>query len=272
MADDGFDNELLKALKFLRDEDEKNADDDNESATFLSQEVIDAIESQGVATTAQNAALLEAIREQNVVLSNLLAVLHEQEEVEAAAGEVRRSTKTKVIYVTKNDEQSKEVVDAIAEAEAAILAKEEKKDVTAAVVAAASVAAVAAPDAEEEEEATEEHTTTSTPPEETVTASKRGPSVVTPPATISVKTKVRIVITGPWRFVESDVASKRRNRIKKNGTSDDILKKEDSLFGNVIDSYDDDEGFDDELQGDSFGKCYRKLFVYCTVLYCNVVL
>jgi hypothetical protein len=81
MADDGFDNKILKVLKFLRGEDEKKNtvaatdDDDAESAAFLSQEVINAIGSQGEATTAQNAALLKAIIEQNIVLSNLLEVL-----------------------------------------------------------------------------------------------------------------------------------------------------------------------------------------------------
>jgi len=66
------------------------------------------------------------------------------------------------------------------------------------------------------------------------------------------------VITGPWAFVESDVALKRRNSNRSsidnnnNLSQKDILKMEDALFGKSNESA-------DVLSGDSFGECWDRM-------------
>ena len=117
--------------------------------------------------------------------------------------------------------------------------------------------------------AAEQATATPDPtPTETTVVKK-----VAPPAPPAPPPQKR-VIQGPWGFVETDVALKRRNRIVKSSgsfkflptnikaedipkdafspmTNDDVLKKEDALFGKVSKSEDD---IGTELKGDSFGK------------------
>jgi len=76
----------------------------------------------------------------------------------------------------------------------------------------------------------------------------RGPSVVAVPEPAKKKKGGKQVITGPWAFVETSVALRRRGRVENS----DLLNMEDSLFGKS-------NATADVLSGDSFGKSWDRM-------------
>jgi len=229
--EEGVDAELLKALKVLRGHKEKKKDVDTEA---VSKAIVSAIENQGKDSAAQNAQLLSAINEQNELLEKLTALLNKKQE---------EKPKTTVVVVNKDPTQS------IAAGDAA-----QDKQVVAALHAADSIAPSPAPAAKspsKKKSWADIPTTTVDEPE--AVASPRSVAVaaaVTQPAKEAPRKKS--TSTGPWTFVETEFALKRRTRIESKGRSEDpALSLEDALFGKAEDG--------NVLQGDSFGKYWERM-------------
>jgi hypothetical protein len=243
---DGVDTELLKALRVIRGDNDKKKDAGSAANSLLSKAIVTAIESQGTATTTQNAELLDAIKEQNMLLDGLTELLRKKA--------LESPPKTTVVVVNKEPAQS--VASTVAAASADNETTDDNKIIDEPEIAAALAAADAADKTEQAK---------------TVKKVKKAAYVAPAKKPKPEPIKPR-VITGPWAFVESDVALKRRNRVVKSTgqfkmlpkdtkkedipedaftpiSNNDILKKEDSLFGKVVSN-----DTSDVLVGDSFGK------------------
>lgn len=217
---DGIDSELLNALKVIRGHGKKD-DIDNGAVSKL---IVSAIDKQAEESSAQNVMLLEAITEQNALLEKLTLLLNTKHD---------EKPKTTVVVINKDPQKS-------------IAAGDAAED-TAVVEALTAAEAAAPPSTTSRSLPADDEDATAAAAPETVAA------VAAAPITEPVK---KTVVQGPWAFVEPAMAVKRRGRVEKsNGaplSSDDILSKEDALFG-----HSDDTSV--ILSGDSFGKYWDRM-------------
>jgi len=246
---DEVDAELLKALRVIRGDHDKKSG----KSSAISNAIVSAIQTQGKDSTDQNADLLDAIKEQNTLLANLTEILSKKQSF---------------------------VMPPTIEKEVVLANTEPEKAVAKAVTETPVFAALDKADSDEEEAAVAASAAKSTPigrPSVTGAAAAvpRGASVVAVVEPAKEKKGGKKVITGPWAFVETNVALKRRGRVEKSSNSyellpkgtkkkdipdeafeplnqKDLLNMEDSLFGKSNPTA-------DVLSGDSFGKCWDRM-------------
>jgi len=228
---DEVDAELLKALRVIR------GDHDNKTgkSSQISQAIVSAIQIQGKDLTDQNAELLDAVKKQNILLENLAAVLSKKQQTQTVVvpqQEMLRSVpKTKKSSVPKEEVVLTDTID-----------YEPKKAETQTGVFVALDKA----DSDEEEAAAAASTARSTPINRPSGTRER--AVVAAAANPKEKKGGKKVVTGPWAFVETNVALRRRGRVENS----DVLDMEDSLFGKSNSTA-------DVLSGDSFGKSWDRM-------------
>merc|ERR1712238_293859 len=262
---DEVDAELLKALRVIR------GDHDNKTgkSSQISQAIVSAIQIQGKDSTDQNADLLDAIKQQNTLLENLTEVLSKRQ-IQPAAVPVQQARSLSVLEDEEEDNQCFHSTEESMRAHEVETARNRsatensalvqdyynpKKSETATGTLPGETGVFAAldkADSDEEEEAAAEAAAAAAQSSEPIQRQPRGPSAtavaVPEPAAAKTKKGGKKVITGPWAFVETSVALKRRGRVENS----DGGGMEDALFGKA-------NSLADVLSGDSFGKSWDRM-------------
>merc|ERR1712238_587764 len=241
-------------------------DHDNKTgkSSQISQAIVSAIQIQGKDSTDQNADLLDAIKTQNTLLENLTWVLSKRQ-IQPAAVPVQQARSLSVLEDEDEEEncfhRTEESLRACEDTKKT--AKENsamvqdyynpKKSETATAGALPGETGVfAALDKADSDEEEEEAAAAAAQSSEPIQRQPRGPSAteVAAVAEPAAKTKKggKKVITGPWAFVETSVALKRRGRVENS----DGNGMEDALFGKA-------NSLADVLSGDSFGKSWDRM-------------
>jgi len=249
----GTDPEMIDALKVLLGLDDDNDKDcsnnDNSSISngfngfLLSKGVFDALETQMKDSTAQKAMLFESMRKQNTLLRNLFSLVDEQRR----QNKREKSSKPTIVYMNENDAmKDRQVAVAITKANS-LTKKTKKKEGTEehTAVSAAAVGATVSTFPEVKEKEQPKAAKQAIPP---VPSSKK---VIARPRTPPVVSNKRVRLNGPWTFVETEAALKRRNRVETNNSGG---SKTAALFGNL-----NNNPAADVLQGDSYGKKWKKM-------------
>jgi len=260
---DEVDAELLKALRVIRGDNDKNKKGDS---SVISKAIVNAIETQGKDSTTQNADLLEAITEQNSLLEKLTELLSKKQE---------EKPKTTVVVVNKDpQQQTRSIPKEVDTSGTGVFAALDKADSDEEEVVAAALVAAADADAASGKPKTKSAAPIDRP--SVVVKAQEAATARAAAAESKGKEKgSKKVITGPWAFVETNVALKRRGRIEKSSgdykllpkgtkkadlpeeafaplSQSDILNMEDSLFGKSNSTA-------DVLKGDSFGKLWDRM-------------
>jgi len=220
---DEVDAELLKALRVIRGDHDKKTG----KSSQISQAIVSAIQIQGKDSTNQNAELLDAVKKQNILLENLAEVLSKKQQTQTVVVPqqemLRSAPKEEVVLADTIDYDPKK-----AETQTGVFVALDKAD------------------SDEEEAAAAASAARSTPINRPSGINER--AVVSAAANPKERKDGKKVITGPWAFVETNVALRRRGRVENS----DLLNMEDSLFGKSNSTA-------DVLSGDSFGKSWDRM-------------